>query len=370
MKHNTLHLLSASLIATTFFLGCSGDSVAEENVEKAALGEQLFKSKAFTQNGMACATCHNLDHAMIDDRTTSKTLGASLGDDGASIGDRNAPTASYAAFAPSFHFDAGESLYIGGQFLDGRAKDLKAQAKGPFENPIEMNTTRADVVQKAESNDTLRAQLVKIYGDEVFDSVEVAYDAIAESIAMFEKSSKFSPFDSKFDKVYLGEATFSALEKEGKALYEGKAMCVACHPIDGYHPLMTDYSYDNLGVPINTDLRNKNGVTNIDKGLGKEVDEKALYGAFKVSTLRNIAVTSPYMHNGVFKDLKTVVHFYNTRDINGTNPETGLPWRAAEVPETVNHTELGDLKLTDHEEEAIVAFMKTFTDEKFEHLIH
>ena len=117
--------------------------------------------------------------------------------------------------------------------------------------------------------------------------------------------------------------------------------------------------------------RTNNGQDNpVDLGLGKVVNDPSLNGAFRVATLRNIAVTGPYMHNGVFKDLKNVVHFYNTRDVPGAiNPETNATWKPSEVKETVNHVELGNLGLTDYEEDAIVAFMKTLTDKKFEHLI-
>ena len=367
--HNITVSLITTLLVGSFFSGC-GDSVAETNQAKAALGAELFNNKNLSANrSMSCATCHDLSHGMIDARNGSE-IGASLGDDGSSVGDRNAPTASYAAHAPRFHFDSAEGLYIGGQFLDGRAADLKAQAKGPFLNPVEMNMAdESAVIERIEENATLVSQLKAIYGDDILSDDLKAYDAVAESIAMFEMTPTFSPFDAKFDRVYEGSASFTALEAEGKKLFEGKALCVACHPIEGHHPLMTDYSYDNLGVPMNTALRALNGVATIDNGLGKEVAEAKLNGAYKVSTLRNIAVTAPYMHNGLFKDLKTVVHFYNTRDVVGaTNPETGLAWKDAEVPDTVNHKELGNLGLSDHEEDAIVAFMKTFTDQKFEHL--
>jgi len=371
MKFSNINLMIMSLTITAIFSGCGGESVAQENRNKTALGEALFTSKELSLNTtMSCATCHDIDKGMIDPRVDSMTLGASRGDNGTSLGDRNAPTASYAAFAPSFHFDAGEGLFIGGQFLDGRATDLKAQAKGPFLNPVEMNMpNEASVVARAKAVDTLSTQLTSIYGSDIFENDERAYDAIADSIAMFEKSTLFSPFDAKIDRVYEGSTSFTALEKQGQQLFEGKAMCVACHPVDGHHPLMTDYSYDNLGVPINSALRALNGIRDTDNGLGKEVNDAQLNGAFKVSTLRNIAVTGPYMHNGVFKNLKTVVHFYNTRDIGGINPETGAIWEASEVPLTVNHVELGDLKLSDQEEDALVAFMKTFTDKKLEHLI-
>ena len=374
MKTIQTLLLSTALLATSLFTGCSGESVANDNQAKAALGKALFTSKELSQNKtMACATCHNLEKGMVDPRTDSMTLGASRGDDGISLGDRNAPTASYAAFSPEFHFDNEEGLYIGGQFLDGRAEDLKAQAKGPFLNPVEMNMSNgAAVASRAQAVPSLASQLKEVYGADIFQDDKRAYDAISDAIAVFETTREFSPFDSKLDRAYEGNYDFTALEAEGKNLFKGQGQCVACHPIEGYHPLLTDYSYDNLGVPVNVALRTQNGVTDVDNGLGarNNIMDAALYGAFKVSTLRNIAVTGPYMHNGLFKNLKTVVHFYNTRDVIGAiNPETNATWRASEVPLSVNHSELGDLGLSDHQEDAIVAFMKTFTDQKFEALI-
>ena len=367
-------LFTSSFIAAALLTGCGeGTSVADANNAKAKLGQALFTSKALSQNRtMACATCHDLEHAMADPRPVS-AVGASLGDDGTSRGDRNAPTAAYAAFSPEFRFDTEEQLYIGGQFLDGRAANLQAQAKGPFVNPVEMNmSSPSAVVARAKNDPTLSDQLKAVYGADIFQDDARAYDAIADAIATFEQTKTFAPFDSKFDRAYEGTYSYTPLEKEGKALFEGKAGCVACHPTEGRHALLTDFSYDNLGVPENTALRRLNGVTEPDKGLGgrSDIADETLYGAFKVASLRNVAVTAPYMHNGVFKTLKTVVHFYNTRDVPGAvNPETNATWRAAEMPQTVNHDELGNLGLSDHEEDAIVAFMKTFTDKKFEHLV-
>jgi len=371
MKRNTLLIITTTLSLGILLLGCGGDSIAGTNSTKAELGKQLFTSKELSNNKtMACASCHDLDHAMIDPRPTAMTLGASRGDDNVSIGDRSAPTATYASFSPEFGLDSEEGIYVGGQFLDGRAATLADQAKGPFINPVEMNmTSPGAVVARAKADATLAAGLKSVYGNNIFDNNLTAYDAIADAIATFEQTKTFAPFDSKFDRAYTGEYTYTAQEAQGKALFEGKAMCVACHPTEGYHALLTDHTYDNLGVPVNTALRAANGVSTIDNGLGAVVGNSSLNGTFKVSSLRNIAVTGPYMHNGVFKDLKTVVHFYNTRDNAGINPETNTTWAAAEVPESVNHNELGNLRLSDAEEDAIVAFMKTFTDKKFEHLI-
>jgi cytochrome c peroxidase len=379
------HYSMATLLAVTLLFGLTGCETPTEpevdnatlNQKKITLGKALFNDKNLSLNRtMACATCHQTGSAMIDPRGTA-AVGASLGDDDFSRSDRNAPTAAYAKFSPSFYFDSGEGLYMGGQFHDGSAKDLKAQAKGPFLNPVEMMMPSASaVIDRIKENNETVAALKSIYGDTVFDDDDKAYDAVADSIALFETSDVFSPFNSRYDRFLAGDEELTPLEIEGLALFEGKAMCSACHPSttdDGSRALLTDFSYDNLGVPVNHALRQANGLGDgyIDNGLGarEEINDPALNGAFKVATLRNIAVTGPYMHNGLFKDLKTVVHFYNTRDTGGINPETNSSWEAAEVDATKNVAELGDLGLTDAEEDALVAFMKTLTDKQYEPLI-
>ncbi len=377
-------LLSLGISAIFLSLsGCGGSS----NDTKESLGKQLFNDVSLSRDGtQACATCHDAEHAFIDARLDkAATVGlsngtdiaaVSVGQDDLAIGDRNTPTASYAAFIPDFHFDADEGLFVGGQFLDGREKDLQGQAGQPFLNPVEMQTTKEAVVTKVEAKyaETMKA----LYGADIFATVEGAFTAITESIATFEKTEDFSPFNSKFDKVLKGEAAFTADEQQGLALFvaENKGNCAACHPVpsalsEKTDSLFTDHTYDNLGVPVNETVRAINA-KGVDEGLflNAAVDDVELKGAFRVAGLRNVAVTAPYMHNGVFKDLKTVVHFYNTRDVaNAINPETSLAWRTAEVDATKNTDELGNLGLTDTEEDQLVAFLKTLTDQKFEALM-
>ena len=145
-----------------------------------------------------------------------------------------------------------------------------------------------------------------------------------------------------------------------------KGNCFACHPStpagDGTPPLFTDYTYDNLGAPKNpenpfymlsADL-NPDGFDWVDMGLGITVSDPAENGKFRVPTLRNVAITPPYLHNGVFKTLFQVVAFYNTRDV--------APWPEPEVSENLNTDEMGDLGLTNQEMEDIVAFLYTLTD--------
>jgi len=373
--------------------GCNDTAESGVDPQKAALGEAFFNDANLSHTGhQSCASCHDAAHAFSDARTVSarNDFGAvSIGDDNLSLGDRNAPSAMYAMFFPVFYFDdeAGEGegaggLWLGGQFHDGRAGDLQAQARGPFLNPVEMQMPDAgSVVARVKANPDYVAELTALYGENIFDDDAVVYDAVADAIAAFEKSGVFAPFDSRYDRWLKGEAELTALERKGLEMFvrEDKGNCAACHPNVGSGDtpaLFTDSTFDNLGVPVNEAIRNNpnNPLSSVagfrDLGLGATTGDPSLDGAFKVATLRNIAVTGPYMHNGFFKTLKGVVHFYNTRDVAGAlNPETGLPWRTPEVPETMNVDELGNLGLTEAEEDAIVAFLKTLTDARYESLL-
>jgi cytochrome c peroxidase len=123
--------------------------------------------------------------------------------------------------------------------------------------------------------------------------------------------------------------------------------------------MFTDFTYDNLGVPKNTEFPLETAPD--DLGLGPIVGDANEDGKFKVMTLRNIGLTAPYAHNGLFKRLKDIVHFYNTRDVPGALPR-GMDWPPPEVPATINTTELGNLGLSDDDEDALVEFMKTLDD--------
>ena len=199
-------------------------------------------------------------------------------------------------------------------------------------------------------------------------NVDTAYDSTAEAIAAYESSAEVNKFSSRYDKYLEGGATLSEEELQGLALFEGKALCSECHPSSGTGPIVfTDFTYDNLGVPRNQDnpfyslpkAFNPLRSAYIDLGLGgsgrAEVNAKDEMGKMKVPTLRNIGKTAPYAHNGYFTNLKSIVHFYNTRDVES--------WPAPEVADNLNRDELGNLGLTDSEEDAIVAFMMTLDDE-------
>jgi len=362
-------------------------SLHAADADKIQLGRQLFFDNNLSLNRtQSCATCHNPAVGFIDDRNRdhqNKGVGAavSLGDDGKSLGGRTAPTAAYAAFSPAFHYKAKTGQYVGGQFWDGRAKDLQAQAGGPPLNPIEMNMPSKEAVNKRiQENEHYIHAFRKSYGEDIFGNSDHLYEAMTNAIAAFEKSAFFSPFDSKYDRYLKGEYEMTAQEELGMALFfsNNNTNCSTCHVLRGEDKpgeTFTNYEFHNLGVPINTALLAKGQADNqsVDHGLldNPGVDDPEQDGKFKVPTLRNVAVTAPYMHNSVFKDLRTVMEFYdkynNKNRVN--NPETGRAWREPEVEKTVNRKDLKAKKLTDKKIDALIAFMALLTDKRYEYLI-
>ncbi len=331
-----------------------------------ALGRLLFFDPMLsTPPGQSCSHCHSPAAGFGN---PNQQLPVSRGAHPDRYGNRNDLTASYAAFVPPLAFDEEEGLWVGGLFWDGRATSLAEQAKGPPLNRLEMANPDVGAVAAAIRDATYRDQFLAVFGAGALDDGEQAYEYMAEAIAAYETTEEFSPFDSKYDLYLAGEAELTAAELEGLALFESeeKGNCSACHISrpgpDGSPPLFTDFTYDNLGTPKNPENPfyflppelNPDGLEYVDLGLGPVVGDPALNGFFRVPTLRNAEVTSPYMHNGVFHTLYQVVSFYNSRDV--------APWPAPEVPTNVNRDELGDLGLTPREMESIVAFLKTLTD--------
>lgn len=352
------------------------------------LGEALFNDPNLSHNRtQACSTCHMQGFGLADARENgSAGQAVSLGDDGSSLGDRNAPTASYAKLSPPFgKNEAGE--YFGGQFWDGRASRLEDQAAGPPLNPLEMGMPdKASVVGRLKENPDYVAAFGTQFGSKVFDNTDEAYDAMTKALAAFERTDEFAPFDSKYDRSLRGEEKLTDQEELGRVLFFSKQFtnCNLCHEVNGPNGiekgLFTNHKYFNIGVPENTVVRKANGskAGTVDAGLAQNpavAGDPAQRGKFKVPTLRNIAVTGPYMHNGVFKDLRTVVLFYvkynSKKKSRQINPETGEVWAVPEVPDNIAMTELtAGPALDDKRVDALVAFMKTLTDKRYEHLLH
>ncbi|MCT7617670.1 c-type cytochrome [Aliarcobacter butzleri] len=363
-----------------FIVGLMFSALMAEDMKKEDLGRILFFDVNLSKNRtQSCATCHNPNAGFVDDRDNGVKKMASLGDDGKSLGDRQAPTASYAKFSPTFHFDEKAKKYVGGQFWDGREATLEGQVGGPPLNPVEMGMSdKKAVVDRLKENTLYVDSFKKIFGADIFKNDDKAYEAMTIAIASFERTDEFSPFDSKYDRYLKGEYDLTPLEDLGKSIFfsNNNNSCANCHVLKGEDKegeTFTNYQYHNIGTPANNELRAKNGVKAIDEGLlaNSNVSDVAQKGKHKVPTLRNVAVTGPYMHNGVFKDLKTVVEFYdkyNNKDRN-IDPETNKPWDEPEVKDNISLQELKANKLTDRKVEALVAFMKLLTDKKYEHLL-
>ncbi|WP_430460123.1 cytochrome-c peroxidase [Thalassolituus sp. LLYu03] len=393
-------ILTASLILASLS-GCGGDSSSESVAftSEAALGEALFSDVNLSANRtQSCATCHDPERAFTDGRTDAadKVRPVSLGDDGVSLGDRNAPTALYAMFSPQFssgtrsRFNSQQDDYegyLGGQFHDGRATDLAAQAGGPPLNPLEMGMAdQASVVARLRENSDYDASFRKLFGNSVFDDTATAYNAMTSAIAAFEKTSTFATFDSAYDRYLAGDdEVYDVLLHPkaalGKTLFFSQQFtnCATCHQLAAQgnkKETFTGYEYHNIGVPVNSAARTANGVTAIDTGLQTNNDAVSAdteKGKFKVPTLRNVAVTGPYMHNGVFAELDTVIRFYDhwlTGSANSLNPETGVAWADPEVSDTISLTELKDGSLlNDDDVDALVCFLRTLTDARYEALL-
>jgi cytochrome c peroxidase len=369
------------------------------NALESLLGGLLYSDKNLSlRRNQSCASCHRLTPAtdpgtglpfpapgFVDADNIENGTPVSAGSVLGRFGRLNAPSVGYAAFSPPFHWDETEELYVGGQFWNGRASTLADQAAQPFLNPAEMAMSgKSAVVERLKENFTYRLLFRTVYETRIARQLSPAetdavYDAMTKAIAGFERTRIFGEFTSKFDYYMAGRTKLTPLEKLGLDLFNTKAQCAACHTStptknrDGtWTPaLFTDFSYDNIGVPRNLDIP---GDPDPDKGLGGRadiitVDPRGLeVGKHKVMSLRNIAITPPYGHNGVFATLEQITHFYNSRDTLGRVPDNRHPgfgingWPLPEVPENVNADELGNLGLTALEEAAIVAFMKTLTD--------
>jgi len=318
----------------------------------AQLGEKIFNDPSLSVSGrQSCASCHVTAAAFAEDSTASgvdRGLPVAVGGPAMDqTGFRNTPTLMYAALTPAFAID-GDGDPSGGMFRDGRADSLADQAQLPFTSPFEMaNADAGAVVDKLKTRPYL-GDFEALYGSAVLADPASTLARMGAALAAFEaQAPQFHPFSSKYDWFRKGQATLSAQELRGLALFNGpsKGNCSACHPstsADGATPPMfTDYSYDNLGIPRNglipanaasapagTPIDSDDGVqAYYDLGVcgpfrEQTVNLSAHCGQFKVPTLRNIALTAPYFHNGRFATLKEAIGFYVRRD---TNPEEWYP---------------------------------------------
>jgi cytochrome c peroxidase len=436
LKKLILLCLIASLL---LFIGVASANPPTPEEALQLLGKRIYNDKKLSKfRNQSCKSCHHNNYGFVDPanaKNPSKNV-VSVGSDKKLTGGLNAPTAAYAAFSPQMYWD-GE-LFIGGVFWNGRAhghkefdvdclvtvngyalgeiifSPLAEQSQGPFTNPVEMALPdNAEVVRRVTKADY--AYLFNLaFGTVDFNDVVLTFDQIAVAIAYFEESNVLNKFDSDYD-----SGDFTPGQTDGLALFMnddnlndgtgGGAMCVLCHVTDddGLGVQFTDFSYDNLGIPVNPLIADKG----VDPGLGGFIQSVLDYplnypdslvsiivdaqvgvggtpdenrGKHKVSTLRNIELTPPYGHNGFFPNLTSIVQFYNTRDplacseVVGGVPVTpaflaagkipGYPvpndycWPVPEIVVNVNVAELGDLGLSTTDVDSIVLFLEALTD--------
>jgi len=417
---NTIYMLVLSLFCAAALCEYAGAAHILTPVEEA--GKSIFFDKNLSINkNQSCATCHDPKAGWTGPDSHINMHGAAYnGSITDRVGERKPPSAAYAAASPVLHYDRKVEQFIGGNFWDGRATGEKLgnpaadQAQGPFLNPVEQALPDAACVvyrvcdadyapsfdkafpgeceigwaKDLEIANRCAWEKTIVLSDTQRAEVDSIFNSIALSVAAYEASTEVNPFSSKYDYFLKGVTELSKEERAGLDLFNNKGKCSKCHISDGMKPLFTDFTYDNLGVPRNPEnpvYRSRPDF--IDKGLGGYLEKlesqaewqklaKKNMGKHKVPTIRNIdkrpdaSFVKAYMHNGFFTTLKGVVHFYNTRDIKPVCPGPYTEqkaiaegcWPGGEVTENVNREELGDLKLTDEEEEAIVTFMKTLSD--------
>lgn len=421
--------LSAAILITV-----STGAAAQGPGDSERLGKSIFFDQRLSLNqNQSCASCHAPGTGWTGPDSGINAHGAVMeGSVAGRFGNRKPPSAAYATASPVLYYmmNGGEAMFMGGNFWDGRATGEKLgnpaadQAQGPFLNPVEQALPdNACVVYRVCTASHYPVSFEQVWGYGACDiawpaeidmacadpdgsvllsgtdrmKVDAAYDQIALSIASFEDSPAVNRFSSKYDAYLAGAAELTAEETRGLRLFRGKGKCINCHTADpgpnGEPPLFTDFMFDNLGVPRNPEnpwysmpaMYNPDGENWLDKGLGGFLDTRLDYQQFaaenygkqKVPTLRNVdkrpwpGFVKAYGHNGYFKSLKGIVHFYNTRDVKPqchdplTTEAEALAqncWPAPEIAANLNTAELGNLGLTDAEENAIVAFLKTLTD--------
>lgn len=279
------------------------------NPQRIELGKNLyFDPRLSGSNWISCASCHNPSLGWSDGLPTG--IGHGFGKLG-----RNSPTIVNTALN-----------FL--QFWDGRSPSLEDQAAGPIASPGEMNQDFNELIKELEAISGYREMFEKAYPGQ-----GISKETITKAIATFERTiiSKDSPFDRWMEG---DESQVSESAKKGFALFVGKAKCAVCHSGNNF----SDNGFHNIGIKS---LDGKQ-----DEGRFALVPVKVMKGAFKTPTLREIALSGPYMHNGIYKTLDEVVEHYN---------------RNGDVRDNLSPNMQGPLNLTDSEKKDLVEFLKTLT---------
>lgn len=302
-------LLAACIVAPNFFCSSNTPRMPEDEI---TLGKTLFFDTLLSSTKkISCATCHKPEYAFAD------TSAVSLGVFGRK-GVRNTPSAMNVNNAGFF-------------FWDGRAATLEEQALIPIANPDEMNLPVDSAVHRLQQSEFYQKAFQKVYKE------QPSAKTLTRALAAFEHSLETG--DTPFDdwKTNDNEKAVSESVKRGFALFNGSANCVRCH----FGPDFSNIEFRNIGLFNGKDL-NDSGRTAITK----KTDD---LGKFKIGPLRNIALTAPYMHNGMFKTLREVIDYYNDPD--------------KIVPNAVNRDSLlaKPLNLSEQDKQDLENFLRSLT---------
>jgi cytochrome c peroxidase len=324
---------------------------------KVTLGAKLFTDRRFSSTGeVSCSTCHAPDKAFTDSPLETSEGVHHL------TGTRNAPTLANAAFMKRM-------------FWDGRAKDLEDQSRLPFVNPVEMGLhDRTPIVELVRKDPDYVRMFRDAFGKE---PAEVGMTEVMQAIASYERTLIFG--DSPFDRWYFGgdKHAISESAQRGFKVFLEDGRCVSCHTIEQDFALFTDNRFHNIGIGISRIEKNlpqlesalllaKARGVNIDKtvlssGKTAEFGRFALtdtlddLGAFKTPTLRNVAVTAPYMHDGSLETLRAVVDHYN---------RGGVPEQEDEPTDFLSGG-IRPLNLTEPQIADLIAFLESLTSPQF-----
>jgi cytochrome c peroxidase len=310
MKYIPIIVIFLAITLVSFIPKKDPDTIAE-------LGEKLFFEKLFSKDkSISCASCHNPKNAFAD------TVRFSVGVDGKK-GVRNAPSVMNMAARSAF-------------FYDGRANTLEEQVHFPIEDEIEMNFNLKDVVSRLNKNSDYRTWFKKIFNEKANEK------NIAIAIAEFERTLESS--SSRFDN-FMNDRLPSMNEAaiRGREIFMGnKAKCFDCH----FSPDFTADDFKNIGLYDDRQFRDKGRYV-----VTKKIED---LGKFKVPGLRNVALTAPYMHNGMFNTLEEVVDYYDN------------PYNVVPKPINMDTLLLKPLNLSTTEKSDLVQFLKALTDIKLE----
>ncbi|MEO6624640.1 MAG: cytochrome c peroxidase [Burkholderiaceae bacterium] len=381
LAKRVIRSLAVASVACFGLASCGGGGTSTPPT-LASVGDQIFHDRSLSASGrLACASCHSPQHGNADPAGTLLPLGGPNLDQ---QGLRSSPSLSYLSSNTAFSLNLGFAQ--GGFTRDGRFDSRKAQATTPLLNSAELaNNSVADVVAKLKAAAYFPSFRVALRLDSSAGD-QIIFDGIAAALEAYQaEDSDFARFNSKFDQFLDGQVALSAQEARGLALFNDNntGNCVACHASapgpDGSRPLFTGFSYFALGLPRNTAIVANADPNFFDLGLcgPKRTDlaaQTSLCGQFRVPTLRNIALTAPYFHNGVIQTLEEAVNFYATRDSEPAHwyPLVGgVPDMFNDLPLTLRGNVVqfapfglvgGSPRLSAQDVADLVAFLRTLTD--------